>query len=72
MVDAAENGDLPEGQLSDKELKAVRRIIRDDDRARFFWRTLRVWGTYLFAAIGSIYASWDVVIRFVKTALGVK
>lgn len=67
-----ENGDLPEGPLSEKELKALRRIIRDDDRTRFLWRTIRVWGGYTSAAIGAIYVSWEVVIRMAKSALGIK
>jgi len=71
-ADVGENGDLPEGPLSDRELKSLRRIIRDDDRARWFWRSMRIWATYISAAIAGLYASWEVIARAIKYALGLR
>lgn len=62
---------LPTGPLNDQELQSLRRIIRDDDRARFLWATLRIWGTWIGAVVAALYASWDVLARMVRAGLGI-
>lgn len=60
---------LPTGPLTENELQALRRIIRDEDRARWFWREARRWGGYGAALIMGVYASWDFIVKLVTAAL---
>lgn len=52
--------------LTPEELKALRRIIRDDDRARWFWSVARVWGAYSAAAVTFAIAAGKPVVDFFK------
>lgn len=63
MPESVENGTLPDGELTAEERRALRRIIRDDDRSRWFWREVRRWGAYGAVAVTSVYASWDFIIK---------
>lgn len=57
---------LPTGPLTDQELQALRRILRDEDRANFFWREVRRWVGYGGAVIGVVYMSWDIIIKTIS------
>jgi hypothetical protein len=49
-----------------EERARIRRILRDDDRARWFWASLRIWGAYIGAAIVGIYTLQDPIMRMFK------
>jgi hypothetical protein len=55
------SNDLPTGPLSENELKILRRIIRDDDNTRFFWRTVRLWVGWIGGVIGTIWIGWETI-----------
>lgn len=58
--------DLAGGPLSDAEVKRLRRLLRDEDRAKYFWRTLRIWGSWGGGVIGGIYIGWDTISKAVR------
>jgi hypothetical protein len=56
---------LASGPLTEQELTAIRRLLRDEDRAKFFWREVRRWGGYGAAVVTSVYVGWDTIVRVV-------
>jgi hypothetical protein len=40
--------------MSPDENRRLRRLLRDEDRARWFWSTTRIWVGYITAAIVGI------------------
>jgi len=58
--------DVTEPPLSDQELKALRLIIRSDDRARWFWSTARIFVTYAAATVTFFAAFWSSIVSTIK------
>lgn len=58
--------DFPSGPLTDLERRALRRIIRDDDRMRWLWPFLREWGGWMIAVGGALWAIYEFAWRHVK------
>lgn len=55
-----------EPPLTNEELKALRLIIKNDDRARWFWSTARIFVTYAAATITFFAAFWSSIVSAVK------
>ena len=51
--------------LRPEEIRAIRRIIKTDDRMRWFRATVRIWAGWVSAIIGALWLGWDTVIKFV-------
>jgi hypothetical protein len=58
--------DTAEPPFTDAELKALRLIIRNDDRARWFWSTARIFVTYAAATVTFFAAFWSSIVSAVK------
>jgi len=56
--------DFDRSPLSDQEVAKLRRILRDDDRARWFWASARIWLGWIIAAPAALYAAYAAVMRF--------
>lgn len=61
------NDDFPDGELSEHEIKRLRRLLRDDDRARWMWASFRIWLGWAIAAPAAIYAAYAAVMRLLGT-----
>jgi preprotein translocase subunit SecY len=62
MVDQA----AAEPQLSNEELRAIRIIIKNDDRVRWFWSTARIFIAYAAATITFFAAFWSSIVSAIK------
>ena len=69
---AEEDDTLPTGPLTEQEVLAVRRIIRDDARMAWLWATLRVWAGWATAAGAAIYAVYEPAVRAIKAMVAGK
>ena len=56
--------------LTEAEVQYIRPIIEQDKRVDWFWRTIRVWATWLSAVITGFMLSWDTLVEFVQHAVG--
>lgn len=56
--------------LTEAEVQYIRSIIEQDKRVDWFWRTIRVWATWLAAVITGFMLSWDTLVKFVQHAVG--
>ena len=63
-----DDNDFSAEPLSDAEIQTIRRMMRDDSHMRWFWATARIWFVWVSGAIAALYASWDVLVRVIKTA----
>ena len=59
---------MPPEQMSDDDIKWVHEQRLADDRAKWAWRTARVFGGYLAAFFTAAYALWEFVIKHVRFA----
>lgn len=50
------------------ERKAIRDLLIQEERAKWLWSTLRIWGSYLVAAISILYAVKDHIKNALKGA----
>jgi hypothetical protein len=57
-------GELPTGPLKREEILALRRIIRSDDRMRWFWSSARIWAGWLLGVPAAIVATWQLLKLF--------
>lgn len=55
--------EIPGGPLSEDENRKIRRIIRDEDRMRWLWATLRVWAGYLTGGAITLFALYEGALR---------
>lgn len=68
------NGDefLPTGPLTDAENQAMRRMIRDFERAKWMRRQGKIWLTWIIGAPVAILAAWQAsnsILEFVQRLL---
>lgn len=59
-----------EPPLSDEELKAMREMIKQDERARWVWSSIRLWSMWLAATVGGLTLTYDTIIRAIRSAVG--
>ena len=52
--------------LTENERKQVRRLLREEQNAAYFWRTLRIWGAWGTSAIGAVYIAWDTILKYAQ------
>ena len=53
--------DVSSAPLTKHEIMSLRRIIRSDDRARWFWTTVRIWTAWLIGIPAAIVAIWQIL-----------
>lgn len=74
MTSNVDIDDVADGEFSELERKRLRRLLRDEDRAQYLWRTLRIWVGWGSAVLTGIYAGWDTIAKyasaFVRAASG--
>ena len=54
--------DLPSDDFTPQERRAIRRVLRDEDRARFMWRTIRRFSGWAFGAVAAIWTGWNHIV----------
>lgn len=52
------------------EEKAIRELIQERDRAKWFWASVRIWALGATAVIGAITLTYDAIARFIKSIGG--
>ncbi len=52
-----------EPPLTNEELIATRRIIRDDEVMAKLWALLRLWAGYLSAGIIAVYGAYEAILK---------
>jgi hypothetical protein len=50
------------------ERKAIRKMLVQEERAKWLWSTLRIWAGYLVGAISVLYAAKDHIKNALKGA----
>jgi len=58
------NDDVPDGPLTERELRLVRRIIIADSRAQWFWATARIWVGWIVGAPPALYVMYQAIQHF--------
>lgn len=58
--------DEPENPLTDEEIVRLRSLLTANDRAVWFWATLKVWSTWLAAVLLGITLGWDALKKLVQ------
>lgn len=58
--------EFSDAPLLPDENRRMRRLLRDEERARWFWRTLRIWSGYITAAIIGIGGAAAILKEFLK------
>jgi hypothetical protein len=48
-----------EPELTEAERKMFRRMLRDDERASWAWRKVRVWVPIVGSSIFALFQAWD-------------
>lgn len=51
--------------LTPEECVAIRRILRDDDRARWIKGQARIWATWLVGAPVALWAAYDALTKLI-------
>ena len=59
-----EDDDVSSEPLSENELKAIRRIILADGRAKWLWASLRIWASWVVGAPVALYAAYAAIQKF--------
>lgn len=57
-----------EAELTPDERKALRRLIRDDERASWAWKRLKVLMPAMVALVVGIWQAFDWVVKHVKVS----
>lgn len=67
MVDQATDEIDDDGRpFTAAERKELRRLLESEERARWFWQSVRVWATWISAAAVGAYAMADAIEKIVK------
>lgn len=48
------------------EIKQVRKLLRDEERVKWFWSTIRLWLYYISAAVTFLFLVQEHLINFIK------
>jgi len=65
-----EYDDVSGGAFTPDERKRIRRLIRADDRARWFWSTVRIWVLWLGGVAVALAATKAWIVDVLKGLLG--
>ena len=52
--------------LEEREIRTIRRIIRDQERMDWLWATLRIWAGWGVAIAVALYGAWEVLVRIAR------
>lgn len=69
MSDSEDTDGMPldgEAELSPAERKALRRIIRDDARASWAWKRLKVLAPAMVGTVVAVWQVWDWIVKHVR------
>ncbi len=55
-----------EPPLTDEELKALRSIIKQDDRRKWLWASIRTKSVWFTAVAGGVTLFWDLVKQYLR------
>lgn len=70
MTHWPEDEELGSGPLTSEERKALRQLLLDESRARWLWKSIRIWAAWIGAALVFIVTIQDWLIAFFKRMLG--
>jgi len=70
MANDDENGLLSDAELTPRERRAVRTLLRQDDRTRWLWSTARVWSIWITSVLGALYLGGLAIRDGLKKILG--
>lgn len=57
---------LPDSDLTAVERKALRRLLRDEERATWAWKRLRIVTPMVVGAMVALWQAWDWLARHVR------
>lgn len=57
---------LFEPELTDVEKRALRSILKNEDRVQWFWGSVRVWSLWIGAVVGGLTVGSEALKRFIK------
>ena len=66
----AEDDDDDLKELTPSERKKIRKIIEGQERAEWFWSTIRIWALWISGIVGGVYALFEFLGKFIKIKLG--
>jgi len=49
------------------EIRAIRKMLRDEERVKWFWSSLRLWFYYIGAAVAGVYAFQDQMSKMIDS-----
>ena len=59
-------GDDDVPPLSDEEIVQLRGLLKSDDRAIWFWSTVKVWATWIAAVVVGLSLGWDALKKLLQ------
>jgi len=62
--------DTDERPFTPAERKEIRRLLESQERAEWLWQSVRVWATWISAAVVGAYAMSDAVMKLFKKVTG--
>lgn len=68
MTDETDAMPFPDSELTPDERKALRRLIRDDERASWAWKKVRVVVPAMVAVVAGLWQAWEWVVRHVRVS----
>lgn len=63
---SADEERISSGPLEPWELRELRKLLRNEERVRWLWSSVRLWGYYVAAFVAGIYATQDYLIKLFK------
>ena len=55
-----------EPELTNEEKRAIRTILKNEDRVKWFWGSVRVWALWIGAVVGGFTIGSEALKRFVR------
>ncbi len=66
MEEEHRNDVLFGGNFTEDERRALRRLLRDEERSRWAWKTFRQWVGWVVATVTTLYIAGDWIITLFK------
>lgn len=57
-------------EFTPAERKQIRQMVEAQERAQWFWSTVRVWVTWIAATIAAIYATFEILSKHIRLKIG--
>ena len=57
-------------EFRDADIDHIKRLLREDDQARWFWRQARIWGAWLGGVLIGLYTVKDGLVWFWRKLFG--